>query len=256
MIFQRIVESGRLRSRLTQVTIAPPARAARAIVALTLAGFVAACTYSGGLERPGIAKLAWFSYLNGDDIRAACADGSPLRYRLVYNGDYNQQIRAYEVVGDGGGGAYVTARVQQGSGIEIARLTWTDIKGPAGWTRSQRRLDAAALDRLDAALASSGAFEPPPAGLRLASEQFFWIFAGCRAGKVHFNAWLYPSPRFARLRFPEVLFQYDDTGIAPNRLREVSPLLQARQGGRSADRPPSFNLQVGRDGLIGLARLP
>jgi len=250
MVFQRIACFGRSRSRSARVALAVVARTA------CIAGALAACTYSGGLEQPGIAKVGWFSFLNGDDIRAACNPAAPLRYRLVYNGDYNEQLRAYEVVGDGAQGAYLTARVQEGSGIKVARLTLADIQGPAGWVRSQRRLDAAALDRLDAALVASGAFEAPPAGLRLASEQFYWIFVGCRAGKVFFNAWLHPSPRFARLRFPAVLLQYDDTGIAPNRLREVSSLQQARQGGRSEDRPPSFNLEVAAQGLVGLASLP
>jgi len=256
MVFQHIVRIARRHVRLIQVSFSSVLRPAWAAAALTGAGLLAACTYTGGLERPGVAKVAWFSFLNGDDIRAACGPGAPLRYRLVYNGDYNEQLRVYEVIGDGAQGAYLTARVQEGSGIEVTRLTLADIKGPAGWVRSDRRLDAAALDRLDAALASSAAFETPPAGLRLASEQFYWVFVGCRNGKVFFNAWLYPSQRFARLRFPEALLQYDDTGIAPNRLREVSPLLQARKGGRAEDRPPSFNLQVGTQGLVGLARLP
>lgn len=229
---------------------------ARTAVALGGGLVLAACTYSGGLERPGVAKASWFSFLNGDDIRAACGPGTPLRYRLVYNGDYNEQVRVYEVIGDGASGGYLTARVQEGSGIEVARLTLADIKGPSGWVQAQRRLDAAALDRIDAALASSDAFAAPPAGLRLASEQFYWTFVGCRAGEVYFNAWRYPSPRFARLRFPEVLLQFDDTGIAPNPLREVTSLVPARDGGRSESRVPSFNLQVGAEGLVGLTRLP
>ena len=57
-------------------------------------------------------------------------------------------------------------------------------------------------------------------------------------------------------RFPEVLLQFDDTGIAPNPLREVTSLVPARDGGRSESRVPSFNLQVGADGLVGLTRLP
>ena len=256
MVFQRIVQLRRKRLRLIRSAARRLACAAPTALAVAAAAWLAGCTYTGGLETPGVTKLAWFSYLNGDDIRAACGPDAPLHYRLVRNGGYNEQLRAYEVVGDGAQGAYLTARVQEGSGIPIARLTLADIKGPAGWVRSQRRLDAAALDRLDAALASSGAFGAPPEGLRLASEQFYWIFVGCRAGKVYFNAWLYPSPRFERLRFPELLLRYDDTGIPPNPLRAVSPLLQARQGGRSEDRPPSFNLQVGAEGLVGLARLP
>ena len=53
-------------------------------MALGLAlGILAGCTYRGEIDQPATLKATWFSYLNGDDIRSACADGTPVRYRLV-----------------------------------------------------------------------------------------------------------------------------------------------------------------------------
>ena len=77
-------------------------------VAMTLIVFAgalsAACTYRGDIDDPTTIKATWFSYLNGDDIRARCSESSGLRYRLIYNADYDEQLRSYEVIGDGAGG--------------------------------------------------------------------------------------------------------------------------------------------------------
>src|ERR1700751_6126832 len=90
-------------------TVAP--RAARPVRALSIfmigvtAG-LAACSYRGDIDNPVVRKVSWFSYLDGTDIRAACTEGAQDRYRLVYNVRYEEQLRSYEVVADGGGGAY------------------------------------------------------------------------------------------------------------------------------------------------------
>ena len=60
--------------------------------------------------------MTWFSYVNGEDLRAQCSSDEPDRYRLIYNSKANAQLRTYEVraAGDGGdrdGGAVVEARI-------------------------------------------------------------------------------------------------------------------------------------------------
>ena len=71
------------------------------------------CAYHGAastdIDNPAVQKFAWFSFLDGHDIREACASlgaqgsaGVPAHYRLVYNGQYSKQIRAYEIVGQRG----------------------------------------------------------------------------------------------------------------------------------------------------------
>ncbi|HEY5597233.1 MAG TPA: hypothetical protein VIK47_00385 [Kiloniellales bacterium] len=211
---------------------------------------VAGCAYRGQIDQPITLKFTWFSYVAGDDIRAACAPGGQDSYRLIYNGSYREQVRSYEVVGDGAGGGYYTARVMRGSGLDLNRFSISDPQAVANWTVARSRLTAADMSALRAALAESGAFSNDGAGLRLASEQFYWTAATCRDGQFHFNAWLYPSDRYARLRFPAALLGHDQTGVAVNAPRRVVPLEAARPVTREQDPVTRFNLRVGDDGLI------
>lgn len=225
---------------------------ALAIAALAATG---ACTYGGGIDRPGIQKATWFSYLNGDDIRSSCAPGALPHYRMVYNGAYNEQIRSYEAVGDGAGGAYLTARVQTGRGIDLSRLSIANPQASGGWTAEHVRLTPDEMAELEAALGRSGAFGPAPDGLRLASEEFYWILVGCRDGQIYFNAWLYPSDGFAALAFPAVLLRHDATGIALNPPRKVAFIDRSSGGGLRESAAPRFDLHVGTGGLRGLRPL-
>ncbi|MFQ5775029.1 MAG: hypothetical protein ACE5GS_10970 [Kiloniellaceae bacterium] len=222
--------------------------------AAVLLALLAGCTYRGAIDQPVTLKATWFSYLNGDDIRAACVAGAPSWYRLVYNADYDQQLRSYEVVADGAGGAYYAARVQMGGGIDLTRLSLRDPQSPARWTTARVRLSGADLAELEAALARSGAFAAAPQGLRLASEEFYWIFSGCREGRFYFNAWRYPSQRFAGLLFPDVLLRHDRTGIAVNPPRRVAPIdrTRSRGAGPEEDATPRFDLEIGEAGLKGV----
>lgn len=229
---------------------------AAATLGLTLGLVIlAGCAYRGGIDRPITLKATWFSYLNGDDIRAACTPGAEPWYRLVYNGAYDEQLRAYEVVGDGAGGAHLVARVQGGRGLDLTKLSLGDPQAMARWTKARDRLDPAGLGALEAALEASGAFEAAPAGLWLASEQFYWIVALCRGGRFHFNAWLYPSEGYARLRFPGALLRYDGTGIAVNPPRKVVAIVRNRREPKWNGSPTNFDLTIGENGLAGQVTL-
>ncbi len=214
-------------------------------------GVLAGCAYQGAIDQPATIKATWFSYLNGDDIRSACTDGAPSWYRLVYNGNYSEQLRTYEVVADGTGGAYYKARVQTGSGLDLTRFSFGDPQAMAGWTTAQTRLVPADLAALERALEASGAFGPAPVGLRLASEQFYWVASLCRDGRFHFNAWLYPWSRAAGLRFPQVLLGHDGTGIAINPPRAVAPIERVRRTIKGEGGPRHFDLEVGENGFKG-----
>jgi hypothetical protein len=107
------------------------------------------------------------------------------------------------------------------------------------------------LAAFESALTASGAFGPAPLGLRLASEQFYWIASLCRDGRFHFNAWLYPSARFAGLRFPAALLARDGTGIELNPPREVAAIERVRRTVKGEGGPQHFDLEVGKNGLKG-----
>ena len=242
----------RLRIAKLKPSLAPLPRRRRALgLALLALGVLAGCAYEGAIDQPVTIKATWFSYLNGDDIRSACTDGAPSWYRLVYNGNYDEQLRTYEVVTDGTGGAYYKARVQTGSGLDLTKFSFGDLQAMAGWTTVQTRLIPVDLAALERALEASGAFGPAPVGLRLASEQFYWVASLCRDGRFHFNAWLYPSARAAGLRFPQVLLGHDGTGIAVNPPREVAGFERVGRTVRGEGRPQPFDLEVGENGFKG-----
>jgi hypothetical protein len=225
-----------------------------AALALAAAAVLAACAYRGQIDDPLTLKATWLSYLNGDDLRAACVEGAPPQYRLIYNADYDEQLRSYEFAGDGSGGGLLIARVHGQSGIAVDRMTFSDPMAFARWTRNDAVLDAAQLAGLDAALAASGAFDPAPQGLQLFSKETYWISNICRDGVYHFNAWRYPSDRFEAITFDDWLFARDETGVAVRAPVAVPVGASARANvprlrDSSDERGNYFNVKVGDNGL-------
>lgn len=233
--------------------------------AVLAAALLAACTprSQGGditdasIANPLALKLTWFRYLGGEDIRQACGPGAPERYRFIYNGNYNEQLRAYEVVPQADGGAALTARVLTGSGIATTiNLTFDDVLASWRWTTAQAALSRDELARLRADMSLSGLFGPAPVGERLYSNAFYWVASGCRGGVFSFNAWVYPSARYAALAFPEALLQFDRTGIAlnPPRERDIDESFRATSARRAApqNQAPYFVMEIGANGLRGI----
>ena len=229
------------------------------LVVLVAGGLAAACAYRGDIDNPATIKATWLSYLNGDDMRAACVEGAPLQYRLVYNADYDQQLRSYEVTGaqsnDGSaGGARLTVRVLGESGVVVNEMTFEDPLAFTRWQRSEAPLGSSVVERLNAALEASGAFEPAPTGLQLFSKETYWISNLCRDGVFYFNAWRYPSDRFEAISFDALLFALDETGVPvrePVAVRVgTSAKLNAPRRQESDDtRGNYFNVKVGDNGL-------
>ena len=88
---------------------------------LTLAfGSAAAWAQRPGasVEQPIVRSLNWFSYVAGDDIRAACRPGGRNRIRLVYNALWEEQVRTYEIFlqPDGTAGLHIGVLTDQGAG--------------------------------------------------------------------------------------------------------------------------------------------
>lgn len=193
------------------------------MAALALAGVLAACGTQEAVDNPLTQRFAWFDYLNGGGLREYCAEAALPRYRFVYNAEYDEQLRRYEVVSDGAGGALVTSYAQ-GSDALVA-VSLNDIMAPWRWRRSQSAMTPEAFLRFEAALKQSGFFDPPPVGLRLPSAGYYWIGVGCRGGMLYFNAWRYPSDRYAALSFPKLLFGQDRTGLEVRAERHVDASL-------------------------------
>ncbi|WP_439815338.1 hypothetical protein [Zavarzinia sp. CC-PAN008] len=216
------------------------------LIGLALAG----CAATGPTDDPLSRSASWFSYIGGEDIRAACQAGSPDHRRFVYNALYNEQVRGYEVTG-GSAGASVEVRVW--GPPALLSVSFSSGLGVATPERASASLSADEVAALDAALDASGFDRPAPAGLFLRSDRFFWTVAACRQGRFHFQAWQSPGTGFEAIRFDGPLFARDTTGIPVNPVRPtgLGPLVDRFPDRYSGPRTDgiAFQVQVVDNGL-------
>ncbi len=220
--------------------------------ALLLAAVLAlsACAYSG--ERAGnplSLSMTWFSYLDAGDLRKACAAGGPDGYRIAYNGNYEEQLRTYDVSRAGPNGATMAVRVRGKSG-DVLNFRLNDPLQSWRGDQSVVALSAADLAALRQSLADSAAFGPAPEGLELKSQGFYWIVAACQGGRFTYTAWQWPGAAYEALRFPAVLARLDRTGVPLNPPRDTTPAYPV--GRDVGDQPNHFQLRVGKDGIANL----
>jgi hypothetical protein len=203
-----------------------------------------------GLDQPVERYFGWFRTVAASDLRQACGDGRE-RYRFVYNGRYDEQLRVYDVdaaparAAPTGGELAAYVRGQPNLlelNIEDPLATWRGRRGA-------RSLSAAEMAALRDAVAADGLGSGGSAGLRLPSDSFYWLAAGCRDGRFVYGAWRYANPAFAALRFPALLLAWDQTGEPFNPPR---PSLGLAETPRQA---VYFELSVGADGLAGVPDL-
>jgi hypothetical protein len=218
--------------------------------AMVLLLLMAGCSAAGDSANPLARNLGWFAFLDGDDLRQGCAPGAPDRYRFVYNGRWREQVRIYEIAktpaGDRGD---LKARVIFPETLSL--FSTDDLLAPWRGKVAAVPLTQADLATIDEALAASGFDEPTPDGLVLHSDGSYWVAIACRGGQFHYNAYAYPSPRFAALRFPAELLKYDATGVAvlPPREGLVDRYEYGSRMEKRGGAPVAFDLQVGRNGL-------
>lgn len=208
------------------------------------------------VEQPVVRSMNWFSYVAAEDIRAACRPGGRNRLRLIYNALWEEQVRSYEIFlqPDGTAGLTIGVLADQAPATVVSNFTISepgDVTGPWRMRRGQRLLDGSQTRDLLAALQASSAFGPPRDGLRLPDNDFWWTVASCRDGVWGYQAYHYPTDRFANVKFAEMLFALDNVGVAVNRPRNLEPAElrrdpNLRPGRERADR---WMLVVGKDGL-------
>jgi hypothetical protein len=224
----------------------------RQAVFLTL--LATSCSNGGASDVPPLRSLGWFSYLDGADIRRACLPGSADRYRLVYNGVWGEQVRDYEIHGDPAAGT-----TQLDIRVLFPEAPGSiDLRDPLASFRGHRasiKLTPSELRAFTEGLRASGFYDATAAGLVLPSDGYYWVVAACERGAFHFNAYLYPSPRFGALQFPNFLFAHDATGVA---VRPPGPSAPRGSYAHRATDPPFysiFDLEVGKNGLVNLPHL-
>ena len=226
---------------------------------------LAACTtFKGSVDNPVERSLTWFSFVAGDDIRAACATDSVDHYRFVYNAVYERQIRAYELR-LGADGADQTSRARTKAG-NVANFQLRNPLGPWELRRSDAQLTnaevAAILDGLQQdiqdAPASAGPVylaashrdglqqdiqdAPASAGQRLRSNKFYWAVAACEAGVFRLHAFEQDRVEIEALAFRGLLLAHDTTEVK---------FFEAEQIEGFSDN--AFEIRINRtgDGIVG-----
>jgi hypothetical protein len=223
------------------------------LTALTIAG----CQYAGPAGNPVTRNLTWFDYVGGENLKEACGPGASTRLRFVYNGIYDEQIRSYDVHElPGGRGAALSAWARGDrdltKGVQFPNL-WSPWQGK----RVESVISPQTMSDLRGALRRDGFTSFKPVGLRLSSDEFYWVVTGCLDGRFHGNAWMYPSDRFETLVFPGILLANDRTGIDFGKARPVIP--REDDPARYVDDKNlsygTFELQLGANGIVGVKGL-
>jgi hypothetical protein len=224
----------------------------KTLLAVSLGGLVSACTSLGSINDPIERKFQWFSYMEGGDIRAACALGAPSRYRLVYNGVYMEQVRAYDLGPD----AVLSARVIGPANVRaLMAEDFGSLLDPWRGKAASRQLSMDEMGTLVSALDQDGAFGPPAVGTELSSRGFFWTIAACHEGRYHFTGLAWPSPRWDDATFDDVLFTLDPSPIAVNPPRKTRTSRIGVHGPRNNDADVAFRTGVGEQGLVSITDL-
>ena len=194
------------------------------IVFLILSFFLSACAYEGGGDQPVIRKFTWFSYIAGDDIRKRCFSAKNERYRFVYNGVYNEQVRSYDIQPAENGRYHIKINVSEEANITSFALDQSnpDVFQPWRPRTSDTNISAADSGILKKTLKAAGFFDSPPPNENLPSIGFYWMVSACVDGKFSQNAYLWPDKKFKDAQFGELLSAWDYTNIPVNMPRETS----------------------------------
>jgi len=205
------------------------------------------------VDPPIVRSFNWFSYVGGDDIRAKCGTDGRNRLRLIYNAIYSEQVRTYEIFlqPDGTAGMSIGVLADQGVVSNLLIGNGGDVLKPWSMRRGERLLNAAETSELMALLQASAAFGPPRDGLRLPDVDFWWTVASCRDGAWGFQAYHYPTDRFANVKFAQKLFSLDTVPIPVNPPRELVPAELRRDWNAPVNhmKANQWTLTVGKDGL-------
>lgn len=222
-----------------------------ALVSLMTVLLLSACESAGPQTNPFVREAQWFSFLNGDDLRARCLPDTASRYRLIYNGQYLHQVRTYDIRQDAGADF----------GVQQTHVFSRGLGGVMSYNNGEYDFDADQSSRIeinydhllaiDQGLIEAGFETPAPEGLFLHSDDFYWIAMVCRDGVFKFHAWSEQNTAISLLPFEKMLAPGDASGI-PFRSADTPkfPDRGSRHLAGSADGDFSyFAVQVGKNGL-------
>lgn len=224
------------------------------IAASTLVG----CAYQVGDENNPLArKVTWFSYLDAGDIRDSCTPGSADRYRLVYNGHYQEQVRTYDISVSPDGSGQLHQHVFGKANLHKMQADVSSISSflksvTAPWQGLElnHHVTKGAVADLQAGLQQSPANS---VGLDLPSYSFYWIAATCQDGTFAYRAWEWPAG-FEQTTFVPFLMAMDISAIPLNPPRKVP--VRSLDANYEYDRSGDVNYFQIKVGATGLDRAP
>jgi hypothetical protein len=214
---------------------------------IVAAASLAACAYREGLgDNPITRSFSWFSYVNGDDIRSYCKGGGPDRYRIIYNGTAEEQVRTYEITVDQpAGGASLLSQYRGELDVSVA-FPLSDPLKPWRAQKAGRAIGRGELRDLRDALRASGFDTPMPGGTRVYSWSFYWIAMACEGGRFTYNGWAYGTDRFKAVALAGPLLAMDPHKAPFTRPRETETPERDERGNREG-----YQLYLTPDGSRG-----
>ena len=223
-----------------------------------LAVLISGCAYQPGEtvgQNPIARKFTWFSYLDGADIRAACAATSPLQVRAVYNGVYDEQIRTYDLKPRSGEADAFDLSVRvigeaDLSEVKVERME--NLLDPWRGEGAKTILRGKDVTLLVDAMGADGVMKRSPVGLELHSDDFYWIVSACIDGAFVFHAYKWPQQPFNKAQFRSLLLGWDMTGIPLNVPRKVLDIDDPTR--RPEETRSDFQVRIGENGLWDLMR--
>jgi hypothetical protein len=178
------------------------------LVAVMISG-LAGCTYTqtSDVTNPLVRKASWFSYLNADDLRQSCAAGDAEgQIRIVYNADYYKEVRVFELTPYPGFEEFnLTSRVFGPIQVKNINVEVNAPLGAFGGEEAVDRIDRDSYLAITDALQAEGFGTQNRDGLRLYSDDFYWVAIGCSSGGITLGAWASGVDDMRALAFPEVL---------------------------------------------------
>mgnify|MGYP003348313436 CR=1 FL=1 len=151
--------------------------------------------------------------------------GAPDRYRFVYNAVYVEQVRTYDIEPSPvAGHTRVTARVTDKANLATVVVDPRfpdDVFEP--WRANKAIIDIPQVeaDRLKRAVLADGLVTKAAPNRAVTSIEFYWAVSACLDGQFKLNAWVWPNEDFDKAAFPQLLFNWDMTGVAVNKPRKT-----------------------------------
>ena len=186
----------------------------------------------------------WLSYLNGSSLRSNCGSEAADTYRFVYNADFTQQVRTYDV----------TLPHDGRPGVFMARVTASGGGGLGSYRSNvwaQRTMSRNQVEPVLRALAKSGFGTQPRSQASLRSDAFYWVVSACVNGAFRMSAWTPLATDQSPAEFAAELFSLDDTAVPVRLPAKAGPAKGTFWGDAEAQTPEPPEGQVFKVELTG-----